>query len=173
MSMSGHQSPAPISSNWLTPPSILSCLGQFDLDPCCPACMPWRTADLMLSNDITTPITETFYATCPADGLLTPWRGRVFLNPPWGRAISPWLRQLAAHNNGIALIPARTETRDWFEFVWPRASAICFLRGRPHFHYPNGSRAPHNCGCPVALVAYGTMNIPYLRHSHLGHTIAF
>lgn len=29
---------------WLTPPHIIEALGPFDLDPCCPPTMPWRTA---------------------------------------------------------------------------------------------------------------------------------
>jgi hypothetical protein len=168
MSMSSHSSPRQQTDNWLTPPPILDLLGQFDLDPCCPAHMPWRTADLMLSNDLTTPITEGFFEAVPTDGLIAPWFGRVFLNPPWGRAASPWLKKMASHNNGIALIPARTETRDWFNFVWPVASAVCFLKGRPRFHYPDGTQAKANCGCPVALVAYGTQNILHLRNFPFG-----
>jgi len=162
MSMSGHQSARSSTDNWLTPPTILQQLGQFDLDPCCPAFMPWITANIMLSNDNTTPITEGFFEAHQEDGLFATWLGRVFLNPPWGRAASPWLRHMACHNNGIALIPARTETQDWFKFVWPVATAVCFLEGRPHFHYQDGTRAQANCGCPVALVAYGDMNAAYL-----------
>ena len=29
---------------WLTPPEIISALGQFDLDPCAPANRPWDMA---------------------------------------------------------------------------------------------------------------------------------
>jgi hypothetical protein len=50
MSLSGHQSPAMKSETWLTPPSWLSRLGPFALDPCCPPDMPWRTAVKMLTE---------------------------------------------------------------------------------------------------------------------------
>ena len=70
MSMSGHQSPRMKSDAWLTPPEILRALGGFDLDPCCPPDMPWRTAAAMISP--------------PRDGLAEPWAGRVWLNPPFG-----------------------------------------------------------------------------------------
>jgi hypothetical protein len=35
------------ANTWLTPLSLIQSLGAFDLDPCCPPVMPWRTATLM------------------------------------------------------------------------------------------------------------------------------
>lgn len=34
---------------YLTPPYILEALGHFDVDPCCPENMPWKTADRMIT----------------------------------------------------------------------------------------------------------------------------
>lgn len=66
------------------------------------------------------------------------------------------MQRMVAHNNGVACIFARTETACWFRYVWPAASAILFVKGRPSFHYPiTGARAKANSGGPVALVAYG------------------
>ena len=73
--------------------------------------------------------------------------------------------------NGVALIPARTETRMFYESVWPAATAVCFLRGRPHFHLPDGTRAPFNSGAPICLVAYGVANALSLQRSRLGVTV--
>ena len=105
--MGGHESPVSDSEVWLTPPHILAALGPFDLDPC--ACMeprPWPTA-------------ATHY-TRADNGLLRPWFGRVFCNPPYGgpAVIGPWVRRLAEHGRGVLLVFARTET-GWFqEGVW-------------------------------------------------------
>ena len=153
MGMSSHQSARPQSVDWLTPPSILGRLGAFDLDPCCPKIMPWPTATRMIC--------------VPQDGLAADWDGRVWLNPPFGNAARPWAERLAKHGNGIALLPARTETRLWQEFVFGKASGVLFLAGRPHFYGPDGTRGPHNCGAPIALVAYGVRNLLALSASGL------
>jgi len=76
---------------------------------------------------------------------------------------------MAEHGNGIALIPARTETAMFYECVWGRADAVLFLQGRPHFHRVDGSRAPFNSGAPICLVAYGVANVAALERSGLGH----
>lgn len=154
MSMGSHQSARQITDTWLTPPEIIAKLGVFDLDPCCPSVMPWRTANTMIS--------------LPKDGLSEQWTGRVWLNPPWGNASLKWIERLAEHGNGIALLPARTETRAFFEFVWNKATAVLFVRGRPCFHYPDGSKAKANCGVPIVLVAYGKFNAEVLSGCDLG-----
>ena len=139
-SMSGHQRPnRGASDTWLTPPEIIEALGPFDLDPCVPPSMPWSTAKFTYARD----------------GLTEPWFGRVWMNPPFGPEASMWVSKLAGHNDGIALVAARTETKWWHDHIWPKARAILFLEGRPHFHYPDGTRAPFNSGVPIVLVAYG------------------
>lgn len=93
-----------------------------------------------------------------ANGLSMPWQGLVWLNPPYGppKIIEPWMQRMAEHRDGIACIFARTETRCWFQYVWPIATAVLFVKGRPHFHRPvTGERAKANSGAPVALIAYG------------------
>ena len=156
MSMSSHQSPVMGTDTWLTPPEIISALGEFDLDPCAaPSPRPWPTAKRHIE--------------LPDDGLRAEWSGRVWCNPPFGRAASAWLGRMAQHGNGIALIPARTETEMFFRHVWRAADAVLFLRGRPHFHRPSGERAPFNSGAPICLVAYGLANVAALERSGLGH----
>lgn len=144
MTLSSHQSAAMKNDEWLTPPEILAALGAFDLDPCAPFCPPWRTA------------VQQFHKA--QDGLAQPWHGRVWLNPPFGREASAWLAKLVQHGNGIALVPARTETAMWFDHIWPCADAVLFLKGRPHFHYVDGTRAAANSGAPICLIAYGQGN---------------
>jgi len=78
---------------------------------------------------------------------------------------------MVQHGNGIALIPARTETRMFYETIWGVADAVLFLRGRPHFHYVGGERAPFNSGAPICLVAYGEENAKALSSSGLGFVL--
>ena len=81
----------------------------------------------------------------------------MFLNPPYGApsVVTPWMTKMADHNNGIALIFARTETDMFFETVWKRATALFFIRGRLFFCYPDGTKAGNNSGAPSVLIAYG------------------
>jgi hypothetical protein len=61
------------------------------------------------------------------------------------------------------LVPARTETAMFWAHVWEAATAILFLKGRPHFHYVTGERAPANSGAPICLIAYGAENAATLE----------
>lgn len=149
--MGGHQSADMQKDEWLTPPSILAALGPFDLDPCAPAVRPWESARR--------------YYTMVDNGLALPWSGRVWLNPPYGPPpiVLPWMRRMAAHNEGTALLFARTETAMFFETVWRIAAAVLFLEGRLHFHHVDGTRAAANAGAPSVLAAYGARDADILE----------
>lgn len=152
--MGSHQSHRAETTTWLTPPHIIHALGSFDLDPC--AAPGWSTA-------------EDHYV-LPTDGLAEPWRGRVWLNPPYGAEAWTWLDRLASHGSGTALIFARTETAGFVEQVWSRADAVLFLHGRLHFHHADGTRAKANAGAPSVLVAYGASDADALRRADLAGT---
>src|SRR5690606_21410194 len=110
--MGGHHATAGDTVVWLTPPEILKPLGPFDLDPCAaPPPRPWDTAREHIA--------------LPRDGLAETWDGRVWMNPPYGgpSIVGPWMRRMARHNLGTALIFARTETSVFFETVWRAATA--------------------------------------------------
>lgn len=147
----GHQSHRMLTNTWLTPPEIIKALGEFDLDPCAAPNMPWATAKTMF----------TVYE----DGLTHPWIGRVWLNPPYGKELGKWMGKMAAHNNGIALIFARTETDVYFKHVWPKAYSILFIQGRLHFHDSTGNRAKANSGAPSVLISYGESNAQSISDS--------
>lgn len=147
--MGGHQRAYEGETNvWLTPPEILTALGEFDLDPCAPAVRPWDTAKKHLTEE--------------DDGLAHEWAGRVWMNPPYGPHGKVWMERLAKHGDGIALVFARTETAMFFPWVWDYADSILFLRKRLHFHRPDGSKAERNSGAPSVLVAYGKNNTDVL-----------
>ncbi len=171
--MKQHQSTVGKSDSWGTPPDMLGRLGRFDLDPCA---FP-RPLKACATYSLALPF---------EDGLKSDWsigeskagelqpqdRVRVWCNPPFNRYERPkWMRKMAEHGNGIMLIPAATETKAFAEFVWSMADAVCFVYGRPHFHYVDGTRAKANCGCSIVLVAYGESNVVALIHSELGRTV--
>ena len=142
---------------WLTPPHIIKALGPFDLDPCCPPNMPWRTAKRMVH--------------WPEDGLQVDWTGkRVWCNPPYGRDAMPFLGRMAVHDGGgILLIFARTDTSAWQDCIFPYAYGILFLRGRLRFCHPDGTPG-ETATAPSALVAYSERDSVCLRNSGLAGT---
>lgn len=152
--MGGHHSALALKDEWLTPPAIIGALGEFDLDPCSPIGRPWDTARK--------------HFTVEDNGLAQPWGGRVWCNPPYGLDAAKWLARCAAHGDAIALIFARTETRMFFEHVWPAAKGILFIEGRLHFHHVNGVRAAANSGAPSVLIAYDDFNAEILRDCGIG-----
>lgn len=86
------------------------------------------------------------------DGLSQPWTGSVWCNPPYGRKIGRWLRKAALENDGgvtVCLVPARTDTAWWHDWVVGHASEVRFIRGRLKFGDSNAS-APF----PSAVVVY-------------------
>ena len=149
MSMGGHQSATALKDEWLTPRHVLTALGPFDLDPCAPQVRPWDTA--------------ARHYTVMDNGLVQPWEGRVWCNPPYGLEAAQWLARCADHGNAMALIFARTETRMFFDHVWPKAQAVLFLEGRLYFHHVCGRKASANAGAPSVLVAYGSANAECLK----------
>jgi hypothetical protein len=152
--MGSHQSARAETTTWLTPHFVHESLGTFDLDPC--AATDWLTAQR--------------HIILPEDGFAAEWDGRVWLNPPYGDEVWPWLAKLAAHGTGTALIFARTETAGFVREVWEKATAVKFLHGRLYFHYPDGTRAPANSGAPSVLVAYGPNDAAQLAKSSLKGT---
>lgn len=82
--------------------------------------------------------------------------GNLFLNPPYGRELKLWVRKAAntklkAKQNLVMLIPARTDTSYWHDYIFNHAE-IKFLRGRLKFEVGgiSGDSAPF----PSALVIY-------------------
>lgn len=148
--MGSHQSTSAITHVWLTPKWILDDLGPFKLDPCAaPDPKPWPTA-------------EIHYTAPNQDGLALPWFGRVWCNPPYGNAAASWLRRLAQHGQGTALIFARTETKAFADWVFEQADALLFLEKRLHFCDRQGEPAKRNSGAPSVLVAYGAKDAEIL-----------
>jgi len=144
-----HESPVAKRDEYLTPKWIIDDLGPFDLDPCASEVRPWPTANKHL--------------TYMDNGLLMPWEGRVWCNPPYGMN-KEFLRRCVAHDNCIALIPARTETNYFHEYVWKHADGLLFMRNRISFHNTDGSCVGRS-GFASVFIAYGVKNAISLRDS--------
>ena len=127
------------SNEWTTPADLFAGLDaefHFDLD--------------VASTDDNA-LCERHY-TQEQDGLSQPWDGSVWCNPPYGREIGKWMRKAAESNGGgvtVCLVPARTDTRWWHEWIVGKATEIRFVRGRLKFG-GSDSGAPF----PSAIVVY-------------------
>jgi len=80
----------------------------------------------------------TRYYTPEEDGLKQPWSGVCWCNPPYGQGVGDWVRRAlfasAAGAVVVMLLPARTDTRWFHEYIYRRENVeIRFLRGRLKF----------------------------------------
>lgn len=137
---------------WLTPRYILSELGDFDLDPCAAETNRHWVAKRSFTKD--------------DNGLMRPWTGRVFMNPPFSDT-ARWLRKHAEHELGISLVPASVESEVWRQFVWKRAAAVLLLFGRTRFNNPDGSSTTGRPLRSIALIAWSPADADILRNCRL------
>lgn len=91
------------------------------------------------------------YYTPDIDGLKQEWNGVCWMNPPYGREISKWVKKAYESSlNGatvVCLLPARTDTKWWHEYCMK--GEIRFVKGRLKFGDSNNS-APF----PSAIVIF-------------------
>jgi len=71
------------------------------------------------------------------DGLAVDWpRGSVWLNPPYGKALSEWVAKARAEAERgvtvVVLVPVRSSTKWWHEHV-PHATEVRLMIGRIQF----------------------------------------
>lgn len=72
------------------------------------------------------------YFTPEVDGLAQDWTGRrCWCNPPYGRQIGRWVEKAArAKALVVMLLPARTDTRWFHDFIYGKGAEIRFIKGR-------------------------------------------
>lgn len=128
--------------DWETPIDLFRQLNNeflFTLDPCC--------EKLNAKCDK--------YFTLKQDGLKQDWGGEtVFCNPPYGRRIYDWVKKCfheskKKNTKVVLLIPSRTDTKYFHEFIYNRADEIRFLKGRLRF-----SNAKHAAPFPSMVVIF-------------------
>lgn len=128
---------------WETPQDLFNALSEefhFSLDVCA---LPENAK------------CSKFYT--PQDnGLLQPWEGTCWCNPPYGRDVGKWVKKAyeSAINGAtvVMLLPARTDTRWFHDYIWGYAE-IRFIKGRLKF-----GNAVNPAPLPSMLVVFG----PYL-----------
>ena len=97
------------SDDYYTPQWLFDAMGiKFDLDVCAPPeGVSWIPAKR--------------YYSMKDDGLTAPWRGRVWMNPPYSKP-TPWVDRFIEHGHGIALVPF-TRSR-WAERIWDSDASL-------------------------------------------------
>lgn len=137
------------SQIWCTPQHIIEKLGGsdiFDLDPCQSGQQITRTA--------------RHYYFEEDNGLLQPWFGNVFCNPPYND-LKSWLHKMSIHGHGIVLCFARTDTKAWENVK--TATGINFIKGRIKFINEDGvSNQPANAAS--CLIAWGEDNYRRIKN---------
>lgn len=126
------------SDEWETPQELFDLLDDefgFELDVC-------ATADNAKCNQFFTP---------EHDGLMQRWQGVCWMNPPYGRQISDWVKK--AHQSAlmgatvVCLVPARVDTSWWWDHCIH--GEIRFLKGRLKF-----GGGEHGAPFPSAVVVF-------------------
>jgi hypothetical protein len=134
---------------WYTPEKVIKLVievfGQIDLDPCS------NSDDPLAAN-----VPARSYYTATTNGLAQRWFRNVYMNPPYGDEIAPWVDRIVRAwkegeiDQGIALVPGRVDTA-WFQPLWDYP--LCFVRGRLRF-----SGADNSAPFPSVLAYFGPDN---------------
>lgn len=83
----------PKNDECYTPQWVFDAMGlRFDLDVAAPTDR----------KQISVPA-DRFYTEAD-NGLVQPWTGRVWMNPPFSK-ITPWIHKFLEHGNGVCLVP--------------------------------------------------------------------
>lgn len=149
----GSWETAGASDEWFTPAHVFDAMAvRFDMD----VAAPEGGAPFVPCGR---------YLTRADDGLVAPWQGFVWMNPPFGgrNGLAPWLDRFFHHGNGVALVPDRTSA-PWWQDAARWADGVLFTRGKVKFIRPDGSvgKSP---GAGVTLFAAGDFGRLALRHA--------
>jgi len=90
------------------------------------------------------------------NGLIQKWEGICWMNPPYGRQIKHWIKKAYEESKGgatvVCLIPSRTDTIYWHEYVMK--GEITFIKGRLKF-----GDAKNAAPFPSAIVVFKVMGM--------------
>ena len=143
------------NDEWYTPAEIIRSLGEFDLDPA-------SSEEAFELNQSAKKI-----YTAKEDGLIQAWYGRVWLNPPYSNPLlQNFLKKMAEHNRGIALVFSKIEAKWFHDIVFEHAAAVKFLYNRIQFFKSDGTKGmqPRNGSM---LVAYGKEDAEILSNNSI------
>ena len=99
--------------------------------------------DIRFDLDVASPIGGSHvpadrYYTQEDNGLVQPWSGRVWVNPPYSLT-TPWVHKFIENDHGIALLVVSKSK--WFQSLWDSADGIVPTPAGLKFERPNGSLA--------------------------------
>lgn len=135
---------------WMTPPEVWEPLHaefKFDLDA---------------AADATTARLPRYLT----DSLGIDWPGeRIWLNPPYGRKLAPFVRKAALEASKgklvVALIPFRCRAAWWHQCVLDVAHEVRCVRKRVDFMRPDGSRGDFTGSCDSCIVIWNGVRYFY------------
>lgn len=132
---------------WFTPPELFAEWNeefQFTLDPCSP-----------IEPENRLPVEH--HMTREDNGLILPWFGRVYINPPWGWHLTArWIEKAALEIRRpevelvVALVQARTDTAWFHDHVYGKTT-IRFLRGLIKMKNGKGETYRGRIGCMLII----------------------
>lgn len=139
--------------DWGTPAYVFDPLQAefgFDLDVC--ACAENAKCSRYFTLDPSDPEVVEPYGLARVDGLGQSWQGRVcWMNPPYGKAIGPWVMKARAEAERgalvVGLLPLRCDAGWWAPCF--RADEWRIVRGRLRFE-----GAPASAPFPSVLVVW-------------------
>ena len=163
-----HVAKATGENEWYTPPkyieAALAVMGSIDCDPA--------------SSDIANrTVKASTHYTAENNGLDKPWKGNVFINPPYSQ---PLIQQFADAivakveagevKQAVVLVNNATET-EWFQSILRKASAVCFVKGRVRFLDPDGKPSGAPLQGQAILYVGGTCQAFADVFSHFGQVL--
>jgi hypothetical protein len=128
-------------NTWFTPKQFIDVLGPFELDPCTVSYRPFDTAIFHIEHDL------------GENGLTFNWLNFcVWLNPPYGKELAPFVDKFIEHKEGCMLIFARMGNEQVQKLV-KSGSFMFMLRKRVKFISRYGVQDT-NAGTDSMLVFY-------------------
>ncbi len=119
---------------WYTPKKFIDAarevMGSIDLDP----------ASSEIANKV---IQATKIYTSEDNGLIHPWSGNIWMNPPYNNSLvseftKKLMNELPNINQACVLVNNATETRWFQDYIFSKCNSICFVKGRIKFLDVNG-----------------------------------
>lgn len=152
------------SQTWNTPKDFFNGLNEH-----------WKfTVDVACLS--TSALVQEKYFTPETDGLTQSWAGeRFWCNPPYDN-LKTWIEKCfhEYENNdatGMILIPSRTDTQAFQNYIFPRSTAVCFIKRRLKFDNPSlpswsedGSHKVSSAPFPSCIVVLGEMTEEQLSY---------
>ena len=143
-------------NTWFTPKELLKDLGEFDLDPCSMSFRPFDIAKKTIEYDK------------GQDGLLEDWRfKRLFINPPYGKEIYPFIEKFIDETPGGYLLMFARMGNDAVQNLINAGAFLFLLRKRVKFINRYGFQG-NSAGTDSMLVTWRENDFNLLKEKLIG-----